>query len=279
MINTFNAERTLPYALRSVHAWADEIVVVDMHSEDRTVAIAEEYGARVFVHERTGFVEPARAFAIAWATGEWILILDADELIPAPLGAELREIARADRADVVVISRLNYLHGRPILHTGWQPEKDRHFRFFRRGRLCASATIHAPLVPDAGARILILPYHPGRAIVHFNFVDFADLLEKINRYTTVEAEQAYDRGERPRRWDAARAVIPLWQRFVRDRGYRDGWRGWYLALFMAYYQVAKYAKLKEHAATGGRDAIEGRQAEEAERWLAQLESLDNGTRS
>ena len=82
VINTLNEERRLPYALRSVQDWVDEIVVVDTHSDDKTVEIAEEFGARIFTHERVGYADPARAFAFARATGDWILILDADELVP-----------------------------------------------------------------------------------------------------------------------------------------------------------------------------------------------------
>lgn len=271
VIHTLNEEHHLPAALRSVAPWADEIVVVDMHSDDGTVAIAASFGARVLSHARAGFVEPARAFGIAHATHPWVLILDADELIPAPLAAALREIAREDRGDVVAIHRLNYLHGRPLRRAGWQPELDRHFRFFKQGSLRASDMIHAPLVPAAGARILILPYEPGRAIVHFNFLDFADLLEKVNRYTTVEATQAHERGERSTPWDALRALRPFWWRYVRTRGYRDGWRGWYLALFMAFYAVAKYAKLRERERIGDRERIVALQEREAERWLAAYE--------
>src|SRR5450759_1251360 len=85
VINTLNEERNLPFALRSVQDWVDEIVVVDMHSEDATRDIAKQYGARVFLHERLGYADPARAFALEQAVGDWILLIDADELIPAPL--------------------------------------------------------------------------------------------------------------------------------------------------------------------------------------------------
>ncbi|PYU89881.1 MAG: glycosyltransferase family 2 protein, partial [Acidobacteria bacterium] len=109
VVNTLNEEKNLPYALRSVRSWVDEIVVVDMHSQDRTVEIAREYGAKVYSHEPMGFVEPARAFAVAQAGGDWILILDADEVVPLLLSRRLREIARRDEADVVTLPRLNYL--------------------------------------------------------------------------------------------------------------------------------------------------------------------------
>lgn len=83
VINTFNSERFLDACLKSV-ATFDEIVLCDMHSTDQTCAIAEKYGCRIVYHERTGFVEPARNYAIAQASNEWVLVLDSDEVVPVP---------------------------------------------------------------------------------------------------------------------------------------------------------------------------------------------------
>ena len=95
VINTWNEEQNLPWSLGSVRSWADEIVVVDMHSQDRTREIAESFGAKVYLHEWLGFADPARAFAIAQATCDFVLLLDADEMIPKPLSRELQRIANA----------------------------------------------------------------------------------------------------------------------------------------------------------------------------------------
>ena len=132
VINTLNEERNLPYVLRSVRSWVDEIIVVDMHSEDRTVEIAREYKARVILFERMSCCEPARGFAVAQATGDWVLILDADEMVPKPLSQKLMHIASEDTADVVSIPWLNHLLGGTIGHMGWGPHQDRHPRFFKK---------------------------------------------------------------------------------------------------------------------------------------------------
>src|SRR5215207_10331034 len=156
VINTFNEEKNLPYSLRSVRPWADEIIVVDMHSEDSTVEIARKFGAKVFLHERVGYADPARAYAVANATAEWILMLDADEVVPAPLSCHLKRIADDDRADIVMIPWLNYLLGAPLLHSGWGPEQDKQFRFFKRGMVEFTPKVHhvSKIVP--GARVLQL---------------------------------------------------------------------------------------------------------------------------
>jgi glycosyltransferase involved in cell wall biosynthesis len=268
VINTLNEEKSLPFALRSVQPWVDEIVVVDMYSDDRTVDIAREFGAKVFFHERMGFVEPARPFAVAKATGDWILLLDADELVPFPLSQRLLAIAQGDRADLVRIPWLNYLLGAPLMHTGWGPTQDPHMRFFKRGFLQASPQIHSPLLPRSGGRVLVIPYEPACAILHFNYLDSADFLERLNRYTSIEAQQAFERGERATPVGVLiKAAKGFGLHFIKRRGFRDGWRGFYLSLFMSFYRIVTAAKLQELTALGPRELIESRYRQEAEKIL------------
>jgi glycosyltransferase involved in cell wall biosynthesis len=269
-INTLNEEKNIGYALRSVRAWADEIVVVDMHSDDRTAEIAREFGARVFLHERLGFADPARAFAIEKTTSSWVFILDADELVPAALGKRLVEIAEQGEYDIVTIHRINYLLGSRLHHTGWGIDSDYHQRFFRRGSLVATATIHDFLKPVPGARILRLPAEEDLAIVHFNYLDVSHFLAKLNRYTTIEAEQAASRAEESTplasAWTATRE---FYRRYVVQRGYRDGWRGFYLSAFMAFYRLSVAAKLIERKKGFGPEAVAKLYALTAERLLAE----------
>lgn len=268
VINTLNEEKNLPYALRSVQMWADEIVVVDMHSEDRTIEIAKSYGAKTFLHERTGFVEPARAYAIAQAQSEWVLILDADEMIPKALSLKILEIAKLEQADTVIIPRLNYMLGAPLYHSGWGPKQDSHARFFRKGMLSTHARIHGALKPSAQARVVELPIKPGEAIVHFNYIDLEQFLSKLNRYTTIEAQQARERGEGASQVKALLlAVLEFFNRYIRKRGYKDGWRGFFLSGLMATYRWATYAKLTELCEVGNNTHIEQIYREEAEKWL------------
>lgn len=271
VINTLNEEQRLPFALRSVSTWADEIIVVDMYSDDRTVDVAREFGATVFLHERSAVVEAARGFAIARARCDWVLLLDADELIPAALAQRLRTIAREDRFDVVRIPRLNYLLGAALQRTGWGPMQDLQWRFFRPGCMEASEAIHNGLRPVANARVLALNDAPDLAIVHFVYLDVEHFLAKLNRYTTVEALQARERGGHVTPLGAlARALKEFLARYLRHGGFRDGWRGFYLSLLMAFYRLVSAAKLSEleHGVT--REEVRTRYDEEAERLLAEF---------
>jgi glycosyltransferase involved in cell wall biosynthesis len=269
VLNTLDEETRLPFALRSIEGWVDEIIVVDMHSTDATRAIAESFGAKVFLHDRLDYADPARGFAIEKATGDWILILDADELVPQPLSVRLREIAERDEADVVVIPWLNYLLGAPLLHTGWGPTQDRHERFFRKGSVVARPSIHGFLEIQPGARVLALPYSEGLAVVHFNYVDVAHFVAKLDRYTDIEAERLLTN---PKAGSTARASLrairEFVRRYVRFGGYKDGWRGFYLSGLMAAYRFVVAAKVRQIQSAGDRAAIESGYADEAEKVLA-----------
>jgi (heptosyl)LPS beta-1,4-glucosyltransferase len=268
VINTFNEEHNLPYALRSVKPWVDEIIVVDMHSDDRTAEIAHSFGAEVYFHDRLGFADPARAFAASKATGEWILILDADELIPQPLSHTLIAVACEGSADVVSIPRLSYYFGAPMMHAGSGPERCRQLRFFKRSSLTLTGDVHNYAHPVPGSRLLPLPYMPGQAIIHFPFVDYSDWAERMNRYTTIEACQLQARGRRANAFRAlAKSLRVFLDLYIRDKGYRDGWRGLYFSLGSAFYVVAVHAKLTQLLLAGPRERTVVSYQAEAERIL------------
>jgi glycosyltransferase involved in cell wall biosynthesis len=257
VINTLNEEKNLPYCLRSVVSWATDIVVVDMHSTDRTRAIAESFGARFFLHEPLGFSEPARAFAVGQARQEWVLILDADELVSPELHAELRRIALADEADVVKIPRRNYMFGAALQHTGWSPAGDRQTRFFKKQALTLTHHIHKFMHPHQDARVLDLPDRPDWHLIHFNYVTVHQFVEKLNRYTTIEADQAFAAAKRFTLFQALSSATQEWyRRFVKYKGYKDGWRGFYLALLMGLYRLAIAAKITERLQAGTTQEIE-----------------------
>jgi glycosyltransferase involved in cell wall biosynthesis len=265
VLNTLNEEKSLPFALRSVQPWADEIVVVDMYSDDRTVDIAREFGAKVFFHERAGFADPARAFALKQASGDWILVLDADEMIPFPLSKALVGIARSGSADVVGIPMLPYLLGAPLMHTNCGPRQGTLLRFFKKGHVKATGTIHNYLHLVPGSRVLKLDYEPGVAIVHFAYLDSQDFMEKLDRYTSIEAKQALERGERITPLGALlRAAKEFGGRYIKGRGFQDGWRGFYVTLFYTFYEIVAAAKLQELNALGNREGVELRYRQEAE---------------
>lgn len=257
VVHTLNAGGTIGWALGSLTPWVDEIVVVDMHSEDDTREQAEAVGARVVLHERLGFADPARRFGLEQASGDWLMVLDADELVPARLSRRLVETATEDAADVVRIPRLNYMLGDAMRGGGWEPESDVHLRFFKRGTVRWSDRVHGHPVAAGGLRELRL----GRedALVHFAYATLTDFVERMNRYTSIEAGELRAGGRRYHTramWaDATRVGL---RRYFRQGGRRAGWRGSVLGLTMVFYRLLTHMKLRELELDGDPAEIEQR---------------------
>ncbi|HEY5958018.1 MAG TPA: glycosyltransferase family 2 protein, partial [Polyangiaceae bacterium] len=192
VITTLNEERNLPYCLRSIVPWASDIVLVDMHSTDGTRDIAERYGARVFLHEPVGFAEPARAFAVTQARCDWVLLLDADELISPPLYQEICRLIASGQIDVLKLPRRNYMFGAPVEHTGWGAAADSQTRVFKKSALSITDEIHRSMQPLPEARVVTIDDRPEWNLVHFNYISVHQFIEKLNRYTSIEAEQTRD---------------------------------------------------------------------------------------
>lgn len=272
VINTLNEEHNLPYCLRSVVAWASDIVVVDMHSSDATREIAERYGARVFLHEPLGFSEPARAFAVAQAQCDWVFLLDADELVQAPLYAEVCRLIRTGDVDVIKIPRRNYMFGDALQHTGWSALDDSQTRVFRKSAVIITKQIHRFMRPKPEARVLTIADKAESNLIHFNYVSVSQFIEKLNRYTSIEAQQALEKQAPISPRAAMRLAWSEWyHRYVKHKGYKDGWRGFYLALMMAFYRIATAAKMVEAREAGSAKEIEARYAEIAESVIKQYE--------
>ncbi len=271
-VTTWNEAANIRNCLESVR-WADEIIVVDMYSVDNTVEIAREYTDRIFFFENTGYVEPSRQFAVDQASHEWILVIDADEMVPRALRDRLLKIAREDSADVVYLFRHNYFFGRLMEGGGWGHRQDRHARFFKKSCVQFSEAIHRPFQLVNQPRVLELAA-PGTGFIHFNYIDLEHFLEKMNRYTTIEAKNSYQ-GLKPSPSipilliSMAKEFIGRW---LLKKGYRDGIQGFYLSCLMGTYQLASFAKVRLMQSLNSdhpRTAIERQYAEIAQKVLAQ----------
>jgi glycosyltransferase involved in cell wall biosynthesis len=266
LVNTRDAGATLALCLESLAPHVDELLVVDMESSDDTVAIAESFGAHVLTHEPLGYVEPAREFGIAAASHDWILVLDADEVIPASLGTRLREIADHDEADVVVFSWRNYLFGGVPEDGPLSPRIDRHRRFFKRHMLVHSEGIHVPAEPVSGARQLILPPSPELCVSHFAYVDISEWLERSDRYTTIEARALVRQGgQAPTTRSMLVGTLRTFAReYVKRRGYRAGWRGLHVSLLLAHYHLITGLKAQQLVRSGDPEDVRARYRQLAE---------------
>lgn len=242
VINTYNEEANIKRAIRSVK-WADEVVVCDMHSQDKTVEIAKKLGAQVIYHKYTSFVEPARNFAINACTGEWILILDADEQVPPALAIFLRNISKQElHTTYLSIPRRNIVFGRWMRATMWWP--DYNVRFFKKGTVEWSDKIHSK--PRSAGVGMSLPEEAKYAIIHDHYSTVSQFLERLNRYSTIQAEELISQGVKFKWSDLIiKPVDEFFSRFFAHRGFDDGVHGLALSLLQATSFLVVYLKIWE----------------------------------
>lgn len=241
VINTLNEEKNLPKAIASVKDLADEIVVCDMYSDDETVVIAKRAGAKVYEHKRMGYVEPARNFAIEKASGDWILVLDADEEIPRILAGKLKTIS-ADKksADYYAIPRKNTIFGKWIKHARWWP--DYNIRFFKKGHVAWSEIIHSiPVTYGKGADLEMLEEN---AISHLNYSSIEQYVDRMNRYTTHQTAILSKKGYKFKWHDLIKEPTQEFvSRYFQGEGYKDGIHGLALSLLQAFSELVLYLKV------------------------------------
>ncbi|MBC8057113.1 MAG: glycosyltransferase family 2 protein [Rhizobiales bacterium] len=230
-----NEARNIAECIASA-SFADEVVVLDSGSSDRTAAIAAAAGARVLQTDWPGYgPQVARGFKLA--TSAWVLSLDADERISGALRAEVLAAIRSPEFDGYRIPRLSEFCGRFIHHSGWRP--DRTLRLGRRLRSGFTAHfLHAHMTVEGRIGDL------ANDIIHFSYPDIHDVLEKLDRYSTGNARDMAAAGKSA---GVGKAVLHGLFAFVRTYffrlGFLDGPHGLMLAIYNAEYTYYKYIKL------------------------------------
>lgn len=215
--------------------WVDEIVVVDQSSEDATVEICRRYTANILVTANKDYCEPDRAVALGRAAHEWILYLDADEVVGEGLREEIRAIlSGAPAHGCYYVPRRNIFMGKWIRGSGWAPGYV--LRLFRKGSVRFSESIHTDLIPVSA------PGYLKHQLTHYTCESFEEYAAKVNRYTSVMAREYYRQGARvtPGNCLFRLFILPAAyaaQRYILKAGFRDGFQGVVIA-FLAFLTVA-----------------------------------------
>jgi glycosyltransferase involved in cell wall biosynthesis len=231
-----NEEKDLPRALASLESVADEIVLVDSGSTDRTLEIARQFGARIFMRPFQSFGEQ-KNYAATQAANDWLLSLDSDEVLSPELQQSLREWKQREPDRVgYQLSRISQYLGVWIRHSGWYP--DYVVRLYRRDRGQFSGVPHDTVRLDEP---------PGRLaghLHHFTINTIPEHKAKIEGFTTMASQDLFRRGKK--HWLAQMLLLPPWtffQSLVLRLGLLDGTRGWIIAWMAARYVFLKYYKL------------------------------------
>ncbi|MGQ0601060.1 MAG: glycosyltransferase family 2 protein [Anaerolineales bacterium] len=229
---TLNEEHHLPDCLASL-TWADEILVFDSFSTDRTVEIARVAGARLVQRPFDNYALQRNA-ALAATDAEWVLFVDADERVTPALAEEVKSVLPRPEAGWW-IPRHNYLFGKLTLHAGWYP--DYQLRLLRRtaARYDPARPVHelVQLAGEAG--------HLTSPLIHYNYETVAEFIRKQTGYARYDAERLALEGVRAQPYQLLSMPLrQFWWRFITLRGWRAGLHGLRLSWLMGRFEFEKY---------------------------------------
>jgi glycosyltransferase involved in cell wall biosynthesis len=234
-IITLNAADELERCLASA-SFADEIVVLDQNSTDHTAEVCARHGAVLHQTEFEGF-GPTKSKAAALCRNRWVFSLDSDEEITAELRASIESLPDEPTEAAFTINRLSRFLGRWIHHCGWHP--DHVVRLFDRDRAGFNdKPVHESVKTKGSVGRL------GGLLHHYTYETMEQYISKLNRYTTLAAEEAYAKGRRATPSDAVwRSEGAFWRMWLLQGGILDGWQGTVLCRASSFYVLSKYIKL------------------------------------
>ena len=237
VVITRNEEAGIEECLKSV-SWAQEIVVVDAMSTDRTCDIARRYTRKVFSKPWDGYA-PARRYAISLAQSEWVLSLDADEIVTPDLRAEIEATLARQPGDGYLIPRKAFFLGRWISHCGWYPGYV--LRLFRKEKAMVT-----PRMVHEGIRVQGRVGRLKNHILHYTYPTVESYLGRFSTYTSLSAQELYAEGKRAHLVDiVGRPGFQFIKMYFLKKGFLDGLPGFALCVLSGLHVFVKYLKLWE----------------------------------
>lgn len=237
-IITRNEETNIERCLQSLQ-WADEIVVLDTFSSDRTVEICRKFTSKVFQEKWHGYGRQKNICA-SRTSHRWVLNIDADEVVsPECAEAIQNELQNGPSHFVYRFPRKNFFGNRWVRFGGWYPDKIS--RLYDKTRVSfKESQVHEKLHPDDNSGVIQEP------LLHYSYKGFEDYIDRQNRYSTLYAEEKAQSG-----WQAnwthlyLRPLMVFFKNFLARQGFREGFLGMFLALSTAFYTYLKYAKTRK----------------------------------
>jgi (heptosyl)LPS beta-1,4-glucosyltransferase len=260
IVSSHNEARLLDRCLPTL-GFCDELIVIDIASDDDTAAVARRHGARVLQHDWVPIAERARLDLVGEASHDWLLFMDPDEAMSPVLAGQLTELVPQLGEDVGVVDCpwQFYFRGRPLRGTVWGGIS-RKRTLALRGGAELRPTVHSGTKPLPGRRVEVVAYSGDNAIAHYWASGWRSLIEKHRRYLGLEGRDRLAQGLVTGPRDILATPLPaFYESFVRQHGYRDGLVGLGLSvLWSAYATAAKVALLQELRRTGTTVVSHGR---------------------
>ncbi len=239
VIITFNEERNIGRCLESVKEIADEIVVVDSYSTDRTAELCRMFGTRFIQRAFAGHIQQ-KNFALQQATHSWVLSLDADEALSPELQTSILQVKNNWQHDGYTMNRLTSYAGQWIRHSGWYPDTKLRLWDRRKGRW-GGYNPHDRLIMEEGARIS----HIKGDILHYAYQNASELIDKIQQYSAIFArDQRFVKNASPFRI-VYKTVFAFFRNYILKAGFLDGYAGLLISVSHANGVFYKYTKLYE----------------------------------
>jgi glycosyltransferase involved in cell wall biosynthesis len=237
-----NEERNITRCLESIK-WVDEIILVDQSSTDKTIELAKKYTDKIFITENKFICNPDREFGISKARNEWILLIEADEVVDEKLKQEIQAVVTKNEYEIFFIPVKAFFIGKWIKTCGWWPGYIP--RLFKKGSIKFQSEIHTN--GEILSRKVAYLKNP---LLHYSYNSINDWIEKFMRYTTVIAYEQYRNGEKINLNNTVKNLIlkPIYffiLKYFILKGYKDGWRGLFISLSSALTVIMSYFKLIE----------------------------------
>lgn len=241
VITSNKESEILKQCLDSIYGFADEIIIfntggLDLKLED----LVKKYNLSIINHKKVPYIELLRNEMISKAHYNWILILDPDEQLSKDIKDLLKKVIQEKNFDAVNIPRKNIIFGKWIRYTNWWP--DRQIRFFKKGKLKWRQEIHS--YPLCKGNILQVSAQENLVIIHNQYKNIYEFMQKQNRYSDAEALNLSEKGENASLinlfWWPTRQFLT---RFIKHKGYIDGLHGLSLTYLMMIYKISVWVKL------------------------------------
>jgi glycosyltransferase involved in cell wall biosynthesis len=233
---TKNEEKNISDCLKSV-AWADEIIVVDSESTDRTVELAKQFTDKIFIRNWEGYVLQKR-YALSLAANDWVFSLDADERITTELKDEIINLSPGEFSGFK-IRRKNFLLKKEITSCGW--EKDYQLRLFKKDKTDLNERlVHEKFIVEGKVGTLTNP------MLHYTFSSFSEYFAKINYYSSLKAQELFTKKKRVGGWTIfSHTISAFFAFFFIRRGFKDGVYGLIISVLHSVSTMMNYVKLWE----------------------------------
>lgn len=240
VIITYNEERNIDRCISSVKNWADEILVVDSFSTDKTQEICEKHNVRFVQHSFEGHIEQ-KNYALTLAENDWIISLDADEAPDEQLINAIKEADRTSETRAYSMNRLTNYCGKWIRHGSWYPDKKIRL-FNRKNTRWAGLNPHDKTVPDKN----VLVNHLDGNILHYSYYSIEQHIKQLDHFSSIAAKTYFEKNKSAGFLNIViNPVFAFFRDYILRAGFLDGYEGFIIARFTAYYTLQKYVKLRQ----------------------------------